>query len=138
MADKFRRAAERYALLRYHNRTRWAAKEGVLSEQLLAAVREIERGLIDARLGGWLIKKRVGAEGRGKRGSFRTIIAFQAGERLMFLEGYAKNEKANITGRELKAFKRFAGALIELDETAIDKLVADGELTELLEHVEDS
>ncbi len=118
--------------------TRWAAKEGVLDEDLLAAVREIECGLIDARLGGWLIKKRLGAEGRGKRGGIRTIIAFQAGERLVFLEGFAKNEKTSITGRELKAFRRFADALMALDEKAIEKLVADGELAELLEHVEGS
>ena len=35
----------------------------------------MERGLIDANLGGGIIKKRVPLPGRGKRGSARTLVA---------------------------------------------------------------
>lgn len=42
---------------------------------LLDAVDEMERGLIDADLGGGVYKKRIALPGRGKRGSTRTLIA---------------------------------------------------------------
>jgi hypothetical protein len=35
--------------------SRWVAKEGVPDDDLRKAVTEIEQGLIDARLGGFLI-----------------------------------------------------------------------------------
>ena len=47
---------------------RWARKEGMADRVLLAAVAEMESGLVDARLGGGLFKKRVGLPGSGKRG----------------------------------------------------------------------
>ena len=111
--------------------SRWAAKEGVPNDDLRLAVTEIEAGLIDARLGGWLIKKRIGIEARGKRGGVRTIIAFRAGERLIFLEGLAKNDKANVTAKELEALRLLGDTLMGLDADAIGKLVADGKLMEL-------
>jgi hypothetical protein len=116
---------------------RWAAKEGVPEDDLRQAVKEIEQGLIDARLGGWLIKKRIGVEGRGKRGGVRTIIAFRAEDRLIFLEGFAKNDKANITTKELEALRLLGDTLMGLDADAIAKLAADGNLRELKTDVED-
>jgi len=47
-----------------------------LSDQALCdAVSEMERGLIDADLGGGVVKKRVPLPGRGKRGGTRTLVA---------------------------------------------------------------
>ena len=46
---------------------KWAAKEGMSDEVLLVAVEEMEDGLIDAELGGHVVKKRVALPGRGKR-----------------------------------------------------------------------
>jgi hypothetical protein len=54
---------------------RWAKREGLTDASLREAAQEIEDGLIDAGLGGVLIKKRVAAAGRGKRGGYRTIAA---------------------------------------------------------------
>jgi len=42
---------------------------------------EIQKGLIDARLGGGLIKKRVARSGHGKRGGYRVILASNLGDR---------------------------------------------------------
>jgi hypothetical protein len=36
---------------------RWSADEGITDSALLRAVREIAAGLVDARLGGYLVKK---------------------------------------------------------------------------------
>lgn len=45
--------------------SKWAAREGLGDDQLRTAVREIEDGLLDAELGGNVIKKshRIGKPG---------------------------------------------------------------------------
>jgi hypothetical protein len=80
---------------------KWAKGEGLTNAMLCAAAVEIENGLVDARLGGFLIKKRVAASGKGKRGSYRTIAAHRQGNRLIFLHGFSKNEKDDISNKEL-------------------------------------
>jgi len=45
----------------------------------------MRRGLIDADLGGHLVKKRVPLPGRGKSGGARTIVAFRAGHHTFYL-----------------------------------------------------
>ena len=60
---------------------RWAAKEGLQSSALILAVAEIEQGLVDANLGGHVVKKRVGLAGRGKSGGVRTLLAFKVNNR---------------------------------------------------------
>ena len=74
----------------------WAKTESLTDEALKKAIDEIESGLHDGSLGGSLYKKRVAMPNQGKRGSYRTLIAFQHGERAFFLYGFAKNVKANI------------------------------------------
>ena len=56
---------------------RWARKEHLTDRMLHDAANEIERGLVDARLGGFLLKKRVARPGGGKRGGYRTILAYR-------------------------------------------------------------
>jgi hypothetical protein len=51
-----------------------AASKRLDDGALLAAVEEMEGGLIDARLGGHVVKKRVALPGRGKRGGSRTLV----------------------------------------------------------------
>lgn len=55
----------------------------------------MERGLIDADLGGHVVKKRVGIGGRGKSGGARTIIAYQISDKAIFVYGFAKNARGN-------------------------------------------
>ncbi len=56
---------------------KWASREGLDDAALASAVIEMEHGLIDAKLGGQVVKKRVALPGRGKRGSSRTLLAFK-------------------------------------------------------------
>lgn len=84
----------------------WADEYNVTDVMLRAAAKEIEAGLIDARLGGFLIKKQVAAPRRGKRGSYRTIVAHRQGDRLIFVHGFAKNETDNITKKEKEALRK--------------------------------
>ena len=60
---------------------------------LLTAIDEMERGLIDADLGG-VYKKRIALPGRGKRGSTKTLIATNRENRLIFLTGFEKMNEA--------------------------------------------
>ena len=66
---------------------RIARKEALGDKALTEAVADIERGLIDADLGGGLIKQRIARTGEGKRGGFRTLIACHFGKRAIFLFG---------------------------------------------------
>jgi hypothetical protein len=45
---------------------RFASREGLADQELCEAVRRAERGLIDADLGGGVIKQRLAREGQGK------------------------------------------------------------------------
>ena len=54
---------------------RWARKEGLKDAVLRNAVDEIQAGLVDANLGGGLVKKRVARTGSGKSGGHRTLLA---------------------------------------------------------------
>lgn len=110
---------------------RWAGKAGVTDGALLNAVAQMERGLIDADLGGNLFKQRVALPGRGKSGGTRTIVATRFAGMLVFLYGFEKNERDNISGKELEIFKLVAGALLGLDAVALAKALGRGELKEL-------
>jgi hypothetical protein len=110
---------------------KWAAKEGLDDESLRTAVDEMEHGLIDADLGGQVVKKRVALAGRGKSGGARTLIAYQVGEKAFFVYGFAKNARANINAKELEALKAYAAVLLSYSEKDLDKAVKAGVLYEV-------
>lgn len=108
-----------------------ARKEGLVDRALLSAVAEMEAGLVDARLGGGLFKKRVARPGGGKSGGVRTIVAGRLRDRWIFLYGFAKSERDNIDDDELYALKRIAETLLALDEAALERAVIEGQLLEV-------
>jgi hypothetical protein len=110
---------------------RWADKEGLSDLGLHIAVAELERGVIDADLGGGVFKKRVAITGRGKSGGLRTLLAYKKGDRIFFIYGFAKNVKANITSNELHALKTYAHILLTYSETDVNQAVLSGALIEV-------
>ena len=110
---------------------RFQRKEGIADAALVEAVDRAEAGLIDADLGGGLIKQRVARPGRGKRGGYRTIIAYRAGSRSVFLYGFGKNERDNIDGDELARWKMTGRVIIAGDANWIGAAVADGHLVKV-------
>jgi len=110
---------------------RWAKVEDLSDAALCRAAHEVGHGLIDARLGGLLLKKRIGRPHHGKRDGFRTIIAFREGERLVFIYGFAKNERGNITERERSALILLGEQYMSLDDTALAQAIAAGVLLEI-------
>mgnify|MGYP001814113356 FL=1 len=111
---------------------KWAAKEGLDDEVLRAAVEEMENGLIDAELGGHVVKKRVALPGRGKRGGTRTLVVYQQANKAFFVYGFAKSERANISDKELKALKLLATQLLGYTNPALVKAIEAGELIEVI------
>lgn len=89
------------------------------------------QGLIDADLGGYIVKKRVALPGRGKSGGARTIVATKKRNRWFFVFGFAKNEKSNITVSELERLQSFAADLLSLSDNSLDQAVREGKLVEI-------
>ncbi len=71
--------------------SRWMRKTDLTNAALSNAVSEMDAGLIDADLGGGVVKKRVSLPGRGKRGGARTLVATNKGNRWFFVFGFEKN-----------------------------------------------
>ncbi|MBI2253429.1 MAG: type II toxin-antitoxin system RelE/ParE family toxin [Proteobacteria bacterium] len=110
---------------------RWAEKEGLSDAALCQSAHEVRRGLIDARLRGSLLKKRIGRRRGGKRDGFRTIIAYREGERLFFIYGFAKSERGNITQTERAALMALGEQYTGFDDPALERAIAAGALLEI-------
>lgn len=102
---------------------KWAISEQLDDKALLRAVREIGNGLVDANLGGHVFKKRIGLHGRGKRGGVRTLVAFKTTDRIFFIYGFPKNQRADVKVDELKALKSYARELLGYSDGAVTKAI---------------
>lgn len=107
---------------------RFCRKHAVPDAALLKAVAEIEAGSIHANLGSGLVKQRLPGRNVGKSGGYRTVIAFRAGDRIVFLHGFAKSRQANLSAVELHEYRSAAERLLLLAETSLAKLVSLGVL----------
>lgn len=101
--------------------SKWAIKEGLHDDLLLSAVEELEQGLIDADLGGYVVKKRLAIGDRGKSSGLRTLIVYKSGDKVFFVYGFAKNTRSNIRIEELKALKRLAKELLHFTDDALNE-----------------
>lgn len=111
-------------------------KSGLRDRDLCEAVEQMRQGLVDADLGGRILKKRVALPGQGKRGSVRTVVATNRGDRWFFVYGFKKNEKSDLTHRESEGFQKFAADLLALSGAQLDTLVGTGELEEICNGIE--
>lgn len=103
-------------------------KSGLSDDDLVRSCHEMERGLIDANLGGHLFKKRVGYGSKGKRGGYRTIVGAVIGEKYFFLYAFAKNQRGNISAKEQLALKELAREFVNFKQKDLEQLVEAGEL----------
>lgn len=111
--------------------SRWARKVGLADSVLCQAVSEMAQGLIDADLGGGVIKKRIALPGRGKSSSARTLVATNKGSRWFFVFGFEKNNRASLDDKELEALQGIASDLLKLTPSQLDKAVVDSTLEEI-------
>jgi hypothetical protein len=111
--------------------SRFMRKEGITDDDLRVTVARAERGLIDADLGSGVIKQRVPRRGQGRSGGFRTLIAFKAAERSVFLYGFAKNDQDNIDADELKTLRKASSEMLGWSEEQVAAMSASGGWTEV-------
>ena len=110
---------------------RFARREGIDDRSLRAAIERAEQGLIDADLGGGLIKQRVARPGRGRSGGYRMIVGYRVKDRAVFLLGFAKNERENIEDNELLSLRETAERWLAADTARIQKELELGNLQEI-------
>ncbi|MGO9768647.1 MAG: type II toxin-antitoxin system RelE/ParE family toxin [Roseiarcus sp.] len=102
-----------------------AKRQRVSDHDCQEAIRKAESGLIDADLGGGLIKQRIPRSGQGAARGLRTVIFYKRGEVAVFLHVFAKSDKANLTTVELVEYKELVRGLEKLTETKLKELGAE-------------
>ena len=73
--------------------SKWVSKQKIPDNELSIALNEVQQGKFEANLGGNVFKKRIRFEGQDKSGIGRTILCYKKGDRIVFVHGFAKNEK---------------------------------------------
>ena len=73
---------------------KFTRQHGIDDDNLVDAVKRAMRGLVDADLGGQIIKQRLARPGQGRRGGFRMLIGIRS-DRAIFLFAFAKSEREN-------------------------------------------
>ena len=106
-------------------------KNKIAHQELFSAAAEMAQGLIDADLGGHVVKKRVAVGGRGRRSGARTIVATNFGNKWIYIFGFEKNERSNIDTSELKALQELAKTLLELNIDKTSAAILHSELIDL-------
>ena len=110
---------------------RYARQERISDHSLLDAIERAERGLVDADLGGGIIKQRVARTGQGRSGGFRLLIGYRSGNLAVFLYGFAKNERENIEPDDLETLREIGIAWIEAKKEHLENAIKEGILTEV-------
>ena len=87
--------------------------------------------MIDADLGGGVVKKRIALPGRGKRGNVRTLVATRMGSLWFFVFGFEKAERGNISTVDLSSLKELGGHLLGLSGRELRIALDDGALEEI-------
>lgn len=110
---------------------RWARRERIADHSLRDAIERAERGLVDADLGGGIIKQRVAREGQGRSGGYRMLVAYRSGDRAVFLYAFAKRERENIDADELLTLREIGAAWLAADSRRIVQAIEKGALQEV-------
>jgi hypothetical protein len=105
---------------------KWAKKSHLTDFELVKASKEFENGLYAANLGGGVFKIRIAGESKGKSSGHRTILAYKKNELLIFLYGFSKNERDNISKQELGAFRKLSGDYLALSASQVERAERTG------------
>lgn len=109
----------------------FARRERITDASLREAVRRAARGLIDADLGGGVIKQRLARPGQGRSGGYRLLAAYRARSRSVFLFGFAKNELDNIEDDDLETLRDIAADWLKADDALIARAIEEGKIVEV-------
>ena len=116
-------------------KTKWfnkfASKNSIDDSVLIEAVERARNGLIDADLGGGVIKQRIAREGQGKSGGYRSIIIINYRDIAFFVFRFPKNERDNLRQDEEWEYREMAQSLLSMTEKDLSKLLERGKLVEV-------
>jgi hypothetical protein len=112
---------------------RFARKARIPDVDLWKAARLANDGLIDADLGGGVIKQRIARRGEGKSGGSRSIILYKKDNRAIYVHGFEKKDVSNIGSKDLDAFRKLAGVYLGYTGVELAQRVADGTLLKVEE-----
>jgi len=118
-------------ILKNKSFSQWAKKLKLTDEILVSAVNEITSGLYEANLGGHIYKKRLPLGNKGKSGGARTIIAYKISDKAIFIYGFSKGEKSNISKKEEESLKELAKIYFSYNDNQINKAIKTGILIEV-------
>ena len=111
---------------------RFAKRQRIDDGMLCEAVVRAEQGLVDADLGGHVIKQRIARKSQGRSAAFRSLIVFRSGDRAVFVFGFAKSDQDDLESDELDDVKTAAKLLLGYDPAQLDQAIANGELWEVI------
>jgi len=110
---------------------RFARKEKISAKALWEAVNRAENGLVDADLGGGVIKQRIGRPGESKSKGYRSIVLYRKGDKAFFVYGFPKSDLCNIRDDEQEQFKKAAKSILALSDEQIRQLIENGQFEEV-------
>ncbi|TXI71909.1 MAG: type II toxin-antitoxin system RelE/ParE family toxin [Limnohabitans sp.] len=110
---------------------RFARKEKISAEVLWEAVDRAEKGLVDADLGGGVIKQRIARPGESKSKGYRSIVLYRKGDKAFFVYGFPKSDLGNIRDDEQEQFKKAAKSIFALSDEQIRQLIENGQFEEV-------
>lgn len=101
------------------------------SPELCGAGESVERGAVDADLGGGMIKQRIARPNAGRSGGFRAIILNLHDNRLLFVDIYAKSRLDNISKRDMAAYRALSKFIRNLSEEKFSDMLKNGSIVEV-------
>ena len=110
---------------------RFARRERIKDDKLCEAVARAESGLIDADLGGGVIKQRLPRQGQGRSGGFRVIVFYRTNTRTVFVDGFAKSNQDNIDNDDLRLFRELAAEYLVFRPAEVTALLKAREWIEV-------
>lgn len=110
---------------------RFSEKESIENEMLWSVVERLERGLVDADLGGGVFKQRMSRSKTDRAKGLRVIILYRHGDKAFFMYGYLKSKLTNIRQDERAQFKEAAKWLLSLSNSQIELLKDRRQLNEV-------
>ncbi|MGX2975768.1 type II toxin-antitoxin system RelE/ParE family toxin [Ursidibacter arcticus] len=113
---------------------KFASKQKIEDTQLVEVIKRAEFGLIDANLGGNIIKQRIARQGQGKSGGYRSLIFYKINDNHFFVVGFAKNEQENISATDLASLKLLAEQYANYQDEHIALLLQTGALIEVTQN----
>ena len=111
--------------------SRFTDKEGITDGELREIVNQLEADQSDADLGGGVYKMRLARPGEGKSGGYRVIVFFRSEERTFFVYSFAKSDRANISEKDLREFKKRAKINFSKTDEQIRDLLRKRDLIEV-------